>query len=215
MVKNHISYDQITFHPHSFGDPDGRLFRFDGGLYRAISNEKTPFFSRLFEDGTIGELVNRGLLVRSEPADLTLDGYGMVLRHTSVPFVSYPNEWCAAMFKDAALAYLDLLKELVQRGLTLKDTHPWNLLFDGAKPLYVDMTSITPLTEGSTCPNYEKFCRYYLYPLVLMSRGHERIVRWLLVDYEGILPSDYLMMTRSATSTMRLSGRLKSSLKRR
>jgi hypothetical protein len=215
MVNNHISYAQITFHPHSFGDPDGRLFRFEGGLYRAISNEKTPFFTRLFEDGTIAALTSRGVLVESEPTDLALDGYGMVLRHTSVPFVSYPNEWCAAMFKDAALAYLDLLKELVQRGLTLKDTHPWNLLFDGTKPVYVDITSITPLTDGSSCPNYDKFCRYYFYPLVLMSKGHERIVRWLLVDYEGILPSDFLMMTRSASSATPLQSRFKSSLKRR
>ena len=57
MVKNHISYTQLKFHPHSFGDPDGRLFSLDGGLYRAISHEKTRLFARLFEDGTIEELM--------------------------------------------------------------------------------------------------------------------------------------------------------------
>jgi hypothetical protein len=214
-VNNQISYAQIKFHPHSFGDPDGRLFWLEGGLYRAISSEKTSFFARLFEDGTVADLMSRGLLVGSQRTDLALDGYGMVLRHTAVPFVSYPNEWCAAMFKDAALMYLDLLKELIQRGLTLKDTHPWNLVFDGSRPVYVDMTSITTLTNHSSCPNYDKFCRYYLYPLVLMSEGQERIVRCLLLDYEGILPSDFSLLTRSTSSHVRLARTLKSGLKRR
>jgi hypothetical protein len=119
------------------------------------------------------------------------------------------------MFKDAALTYLDLLKQLVHRGLTLKDTHPWNLLFDGAKPVYVDITSITALTDSSNCPNYDKFCRYYLYPLALMAESQERIVRLLLVEYDGILPSDFLMMTRATSSAMQVTGRFKSSLKRR
>jgi hypothetical protein len=214
-VKNHISSAELQFHPHSYGDPDGRLFRFDGELYRAISHEKTAFFARLLQDGTIAELVNRGVLVGSEAADLRVDGYGMVLRHKTVPFVSYPNEWCAAMFKDAALAYLDLLKELLQKGLTLKDTHPWNFLFDGVRPVYVDLTSITELTDGASCPNYERFSRYYLYPLVLMSKGHERIVRSLLLDYDGILPADFALMTRSNGWPLQILSSFKSRMKRR
>jgi hypothetical protein len=215
-MVNHLSYDQVKFHPHSYADPDGRLFWFDGVLHRAISQEKTPFFARLFEDGTLADLMNHRILVRSELTDLALDGYGMVLRHTVVPFVSYPNEWCATMFKDAALTYLDLLQQLIQRGLTIKDTHPWNFLFDGAQPAYVDLTSITELTDEAHCPNYDKFCRYYIYPLLLMSRGQERIVRYLLLDYKGVLPSDFLTMSRSITSSAtRLAGALKSGLKRR
>ena len=215
MVKHHISFAQVQFHPHSFADPDGRLFWLDGGLYRAISYEKTPFFARLFEDGTIPELVNRGLLVGSEPADLVLDGYGMVLRHASVPFVSYPNEWCPGMLKDAAFTYLDLLKELLKKSLTLKDTHPWNLLFVGTRPVYVDLTSITTLKPHSSCPDQNKFCRYYLYPLILMSEGQERIARYLLPDYDGILPTDFSLLTGRANSPARLATRFKSGLKRR
>src|SRR5262249_54481120 len=152
MLKNHIPYDQLKFHPHSFADPDGRLFWFEGELYRAISHQKTPFFDRLFEEATIPYLIERGLLIQSERTGLVLEGYGMVLRHRSVPFTSYPNEWCAAMFKDAALTYLKLFEELIPRGLTLKDTHPWNLLFEGAKPVYVDITSIKQLTLNSRGP---------------------------------------------------------------
>jgi hypothetical protein len=215
MVKHHISSVEVQFHPHSFADPDGRLFSLDGGLYRAISHEKTPFFARLYEDGTIPELVNRGLLVGSEPADLVLDGYGMVLRHDAVPFVSYPNEWCPAMLKDAALTYLDLLKELIQKSLTLKDTHPWNLLFVGTRPVWVDLTSITALKPHSSCPDELKFCRYYLHPLILMSQGQERIARYLLPDYDGIRLTDFSLLTSQTNSPVSLATRFKSGLKRR
>jgi hypothetical protein len=190
-----IPFSEVTFHSHSFGDPDGRLFWWDGQLYRGISHGKTPFFRQLFSDGTIQELVDRGVLVGSELTNLTLDGYGMVVRHHCVPFVSYPHEWCAAMFKDAVLAQLDLVRKLTRRGLTLKDTHPWNLVFEGCKPLYVDVTSISRLRQDSPYPSYDEFCRFCLYPLILMSQGQERIARYLLPDYEGVLQSDLSMLT--------------------
>src|SRR5262245_5200851 len=215
MLMDRISYDQVKFHPHSFADPDGRLFWLNGELYRAISLEKTPFFERLFDDATIADLTKRDLLVHSERTNLTLEGYGMVVHHQLVPFVSYPNEWCAAMFKDAALTYLNLLEELIPRGLTLKDTHPWNLLFEGAKPVYVDFTSIRPLALDSGGPDYNKFCRYYVYPITLMAREHGRIARYLLPDYEGILASVFSSLTGRHDSRHRLTSRLKSRLHHR
>jgi hypothetical protein len=203
-INYQIPEREISFHPHSYGDPDGRLFWWNGQLYRAISQEKTPFFRQLFRGRVVQDLMDRGVLVPSEPTELSLYGYGMVVRHGTVPFVSYPQEWCAAMFKDAALAYLDLVSELVPLGLMLKDTHPWNLLFDGSKPVYVDLTSIRPITEHSSCVVYDKFCRYYLYPLMLMSQGQERIARHLLPDYEGILHSDFSLLTRKSVSSASL-----------
>jgi hypothetical protein len=215
MVKGHIPTDQLRFHPHSFADPDGRLFWLDGELYRAISHEKTPFFTQLFENGTVPELIRSGLLVRSELTDLVLDGYGMVLQHKTVPFASYPTEWCLPMFKDAAIAYLDVLEALVRRGLTLKDTHPWNLLFDGTRPVFVDITSITPLSVRPFALDYDKFCRYYLHPLILMSQGQERIARHLLPDYEGILRSDFLLMAGATDPSSGPLGHLKEVLRHR
>lgn len=189
-----IPSPEVSFHPHSYGDPAGRLFQWNGQLYRGISSEWAPFFRRLLQDGVIQRLVDRGLLIETELTSLILDGYGMVVRHRCVPFASYPNEWCAAMFKDAALTYIELVTELAPHGLSLKDTHPWNILFDAWKPLYVDLTSIIPTTTDSMYFAYDKFRRYYLYPLVLMSIGQERIVRCLLPDYEGITKSDFLIL---------------------
>jgi hypothetical protein len=201
-----IPNEEVVFHPHSYGDPDGRLFRWRGQLYRAISQAKTPFFTQLFRDATLQEIMDRGLLIQSEPTDLALDGFGLVVQHRAVPFVSYPHEWCMAMFKDAALAYLALAEQLGELGLKLKDSHPWNLLFDSTRPVYVDFTSVTNRAVDGPQINADKFSQYYLYPLLLMAEGHERIARYLLPDFDGIRRADVVQLTRRELPAARAEG---------
>jgi hypothetical protein len=186
----------LTFHAHSFADDAGRLFWHGTQLCRGINAEHAPFVARLFDDGVIGALVERGLLIESEITELAVDQYAMVLRHKVVPFVSYPNEWCAAMLKDAALTIIDLVAELSRRGLTLKDAHPWNLLFDFTRPVYVDLTSIVPQADESAWAAYDEFCRFCYYPLILMAHGQERIARLLVPEYEGVTRRDLLTLMR-------------------
>jgi hypothetical protein len=192
MTGKTIPLDEVDFHPHSFGDRDGRLFRWNGGLYRALTGERASFFSDLLESGVVGQLADEGLLVESELTSLRLDGYTRVVRHHDVPFPSYPIEWSPTMFRDAALVYVRLLERLLPLGLTLKDVHPWNLVFDFWRPVYVDLTSITSLDRGLPAP--EKIARYYLRPLLLMERGGERIARCLLFDYEAVQEQDLALL---------------------
>lgn len=198
VAGGRIPTKEVTFHPHSFGDPDGRLFQWKDALYRGISHRQEPLFSRLFDEGLISALVERGLLVESEVAPLMLDGYAMVLRHRLIPFVSYPEEWPPAMLRDAAIAILDLAVELAVRGLSLKDGHPWNVVFDACHPVYVDITSIVPLDDQPVWPAYDSFCRFAFRPLLLMARGHERIARRLLPEHEGVSESELRALTRGS-----------------
>jgi SAM-dependent methyltransferase len=68
--------------------------------------------------------------------------YDLVLEHERVPFISYPYEWTAGMLKDAALFHIELFQELNQYGLTIKDFHPYNILFRNTEPVFIDFTSI-------------------------------------------------------------------------
>ena len=201
-----IPTEELSFHPHSFADDAGRLFWWNGQLRRGINSEHAPFFERLFRDGVIQSLVERGLLIESELTGQAVDGYAMVVRHRVIPFISYPNEWCAAMLKEAALTIIDLALELAPRGLTLKDAHPWNLLFDASNPVFADLTSIAPQKDESSWPAYDEFCRFCYYPLILMSHGQERLARSLLPEYEGVLRKELLTVMRgSAPSAFVLS----------
>jgi hypothetical protein len=198
-----IPPEEVEFHPHSFGDRDGRLFRWQGQLYRGLRGERADFFAELVRAGTISELAGEGLLVETEPTDLALDGYASVVRHRDVPFPSYPIEWSPTMFRDAALLYLRLVERLLPLGLTLKDVHPWNLVFDFARPVYVDLTSLTAVENGLPAP--EKVARYYLRPLLLMERGGERIARALLFDYDAVQAADLELLGIAAVPSARRS----------
>ncbi len=169
----------------------------------ASARRSQHFIPGLFQEGVIQRLVDRGLFVKSEVTDLTMDGYELVIHHHTIPFPSYPNEWCAAMFQDAVLAVLDLGLELACENLTLKDHHLWNLIFDGSHPVYVDLTSIVPIKDGVYWPNYDKFCRSCLFPLLVMASGYDRIARHLLPDYEGVQPTEVAALTSEASRSIR------------
>ena len=178
--------EEIEFHPHSFADPAGRVFRWQGQLYRGLRAPSADFFAELARSGTLADLVRDGLLVDFEPAELRIEGFDLVMRHPAVPFPSYPHEWGCAMLRDAALVILNLAAELAERGLTLKDSHPWNVLYRGSRPVWVDLTSVGPRDERPGWPPEREFRRFCLNPLVLMASGHDRIARYLLPDKDGV-----------------------------
>lgn len=192
-----IPVDEIEFHPHSFADPAGRVFRWQGQVYRGLRAPAAEFFIDLARRETLADLLREGLLADFEQTDLRVDGFDLVLRHPPVPFPSYPHEWSCAMLRDAALAILTLAAELTERGLTLKDSHPWNILFHGTRPVWVDVTSVGPAESGSGWAPAEEFRRFCLNPLRLMASGHDRIARYLLPDKDGVSDDDLARLAGS------------------
>ena len=200
-----IPKEEMIFNPLSFGDPNGRLFRWNEQLYRAIKPEVAGFYRDLLSNGTIQKLTGHGL-VETEVTDLEIDGHGLILKHREIPVVSYPPEWCAAMLKDASLVTLDLMKNLADENLMLQDAHPWNILFDGTKPVFVDLGSIIPIGSSSHWVAADEFRRFFLHPLMLMAEGHGRVARWLLHDYDqGVLQSEAIALSRIARRCFRPS----------
>ncbi|HVF41152.1 MAG TPA: hypothetical protein VM939_14715, partial [Gemmatimonadaceae bacterium] len=122
------------------GEPfisDGRVFR---GIYKGHAAKVRDVLricerEKLFDQGVVwtGEV--------SENPHPEIP-YELVLEHRRIQFISYPHEWSGSMFKEACLFHIDLFGRLQRHGLTLKDWHPYNILFDGVKPVFVDFTSI-------------------------------------------------------------------------
>jgi hypothetical protein len=195
-----IASKDVEFHPHSFADPLGRLFTWNGNLYRGISPEWEPHFRSVLENPVVARLMNQRRIVETEPTDLASDDYGLIVRQRRIPFVSYPHEWPLLMFRDACRLMIDLCIELSAARYTLKDGHPWNVLFDSCNPVFVDVGSIAPHHEPGTWPAYDEFCRFCLFPLLVMNAGQERIARALLPTYEGITRDDVSLLTRDKTS---------------
>lgn len=198
--------EDIKFHPHSFGDHELRLFQQDGELYRGIGATRADSFKELFDQGVIDQLVEQGLLIESVPLSFSQGSYEMVVHHRTVPFISYPNEWCAAMLKDAVLSMVILAIELAEYGYTLGDAHPWNLVFDieNCRPIFVDLGSIIQIYSPNW-PVYDEFCHFCFYPLMLMSQGHDQTARLLMCEDSGVTKSYLLaLLGESALSDLTL-----------
>lgn len=68
-------------------------------------------------------------------------GSPLLLEHERIFFPSYPWEWAPGQWIAAAQLTLDLCEEALESGYILKDATPLNVLFSGAKPLFVDVLS--------------------------------------------------------------------------
>lgn len=203
MLTNKIPSQEITLHQLSERDTNGRVFKWQGQIYRGITPEKTSFYLDLFDQGIISLLIAKKLLVDTKITDLQLDNYGLILQHRLIPFVSYPREWCDLMLKDATLLHLDLCTELAHHDLITKDAYPLNIIFDGVEPIFVDLCSIESAKNiPSLWTEYEEFCQLFINPLLLMSQNQERIARWLLHDLEqGVLTQDLQALIGKSTKT--------------
>ena len=108
-----------------------------------------------------------------------------MLEHDRVWFPSYAYEWPPEMLHAAAELTLDLAEASLPAGYGLKDATPFNVLFVGPNPVFVDLLSFEKRDPGdSTWLPYEQFMRMFVRPL-LMAR-------------EFRVPADEIFISRNA-----------------
>jgi len=73
--------------------------------------------------------------------------FPLILEHERVPFITYAHEWAPSMFCDAAIFHIQLNILLGRQNLVLLDIHPYNILFNGVRPVYVDFPKIAHLRD--------------------------------------------------------------------
>ena len=172
----------IEFDPASYIDPHGRLGWVDDQPIRIIRPASRPFYEGLFEKGLIERWCAQNVLVESHLLKPTPDG-GLAVKHTRIWPTSYCVEWSPSMLKDAALCTLDFAIELADHGLVLQDATPWNVLFDGSRPVFVDLTSVVPEDNKLIWPAYGQFLSHFRNPLFLSHAGRGRLARQMLFDH--------------------------------
>jgi hypothetical protein len=147
----------------SFRDPAGSLIRHHGRILRSIRPEAVPDFEAFLATKTAQEATAAAKLVTS--TQIEDDDY--IVEHERIPFPSYPYEWPAEMLHAAGELTLDLARQSLIEGFGLKDATPYNVLFRGARPVFVDLLSFErrePLDP--TWRAYAQFVRTFLLPLL-------------------------------------------------
>ncbi len=183
-----IPENEVQFSELSRVDPVGRVFQWKERLYRGIFPDYADQTRTLFASGVLDELADRHLFPRSRVTGHQLAGFGLVVEHEKIPFVTYPYEWSFTMFQDAALAVLDVVGILEKRGWRLKDYHPYNILFRNGRALWIDLGSILPL-EGKHADIPLDFLTLYWQPLWLWSRGERFLAQRIISSGYETLPA--------------------------
>ena len=156
----------------SFRDPAGALLRYPDRILRTVQPENAPELAAFLATQTAHRAMEEGKLVRSvrlsegEATELDL-GTSTVYEHERIPFPSYPHEWPAEMLAEAAALSIELFQQALTEGFGLKDATPYNLLFRGSEPVFVDALSFERRGAlDATWMAYGQFVRTFLLPLL-------------------------------------------------
>lgn len=191
----------------SFRDPHGVVFPFEGRILRLVSSagaadleaflnspvareyEKT---GRVVPTTILDESDKKELLRHPEIAALYRRINGeLILEHERVPFPSFPYEWAPEMLHAAGALTLDLEIDLLPQGLGLKDATPYNVLFRGPNPVFIDVLSAERRDPGDPgWMPYAQFVRTFLLPLLANRRFGVSLEQSLFSRRDGLEPED-------------------------
>jgi SAM-dependent methyltransferase len=190
----------------SFRDPDGVLIRCPGRMVRLVKPAASADLSAFLNTACAREFLDRGRLVRTtvlsgqgnpanfEPsiqAQIERFEGGMVLEHERIPFPSFPYEWPPEMLHSAAELTLELAVTPLDEGFGLKDATPYNVLFRGPDPVFVDLLSFERRQPGDpTWRPYAQFVRTFLLPLLLSKHYGLRLDQVLTTRRDGLEPEE-------------------------
>lgn len=204
--KSNIPLEEVHFHSTSFMDPNGKVFVWKGKLYRALFQGKSEFYKSFIESNTYSELSSEGKMVETQWTPLHLEGFESVLKHRLIQFPSYCMEWPPEMLRDAALLTVDLCLKLIDDNLTLQDSYPWNILFEGTRPVFIDFGSIVSVNPSFLWIPYQQFCDFFYHPLLLQATNYRAVSRKFLFDYLDGVPAEQLVRLLNPLQKIRLPG---------
>jgi SAM-dependent methyltransferase len=187
--------------PGSFRDRTARVFYADGAVCRALTATAWEEWQSVSAARFFRDAMAHGTVVATESASTSaalacnLPGHWeAVLRHETLPFVSYPYEWCFGMLKEAALTQLELLASAFHEGFTLKDATPFNVQWRGTRPVFIDVASFVRWRPGTPWAGYRQFCQMFLYPLFLQAYKGAGFQPWLRGQLDGIRAEELLRL---------------------
>ena len=156
----------------SFRDPGGFVFQAGSRLLRAVEPSALETLEQFLASAPAHDfLAARQLVATSFPdprefASQFPANYRLV-EHERIPFPSFPSEWPPEMLATAGFLTLDLAEQCLPHGWRLKDASPYNILFRGPAPVFVDLLSFEPRDVlVGLWPAYAQFVRTFLLPLL-------------------------------------------------
>jgi len=198
----------------SFRDPAGRLVCVDNRIFRFVNSQGRSALDDFLSTATAhrfqqaNRMVSSTDLTAEEAAQLQgrlssrpagIDAKWDVVEHSKIDFPSFPFEWPPEMLHAAGVLTLDLAQSALTEGMGLKDASPYNVLFEGPNPVFVDLLSFERRDPSDfTWLAYGQFVRTFLLPLALHNVCGSPLERLFLAKRDGVEPEEvYRQLTLS------------------
>jgi len=185
--------------PSSYRDPSGRVIHLGERVLRSVTRYAADEYDALSKDPLIGELCSSGRLIDFHTVDTGLIGVSgdttplhRLIEHPRIPLITYPYEWSFEMLRAAALAHLDLHRDLLNGGFTLADATSYNIQFVRTKPVFIDLLSIRRYRDDELWAGHDQFLRMFVNPLLLESSTGFPFPPVLRSDLEGLRSENLL-----------------------
>ena len=199
----------------SFCDPDGRLLAVDGRIIRIIKQSAASDLRDFLNSQPFSEFIKTGKLVRTTFLDAAAtealttrnevraaiaddenhQGERILVEHERIPFASFPYEWSPEMLYAAAELTLELAERLLSASIGLKDATPYNVLYRGPKPVFIDLLSFERRDPGDqTWLPLAQFSRTFLLPLLVNKHFGVRLDEIFLAHRDGLDPEDVVKL---------------------
>ncbi len=96
---------------------------------------------------------------------------GELFKHPKIDFPSFPYEWAPEMLRAAGLLTLDLAEKVLPLGWGIKDGTPYNVLFDGSDPKFIDVLSFEQRDPADPIwIPYNQFVKTFILPLLVNKK---------------------------------------------
>lgn len=191
----------------SLRDPAGHLCLVDGRVIRVVNQSGLDDLETFLKSTVSAEFCQAHKLINTqfldEAATASLLSHeelrrvyeqrpgSTLVEHDRVVFPSFPYEWPAEMLHEAAVLTLDLAEQLLSEGLGLKDASPYNVLFHGARPVFIDLLSFETRAAGDpTWLPFAQFVRTFLLPLLVNKKFGLGICQLLSDHRDGLEPEE-------------------------
>lgn len=191
----------------TFRDPAGSVLVRQGRVLRFLRPAGMSDFTAIWDSPMVQRELMSGRLPRTERIDPSRDpllsgdpeirelitdlDVQAVLEHEKIPFQSFPYEWPPEMLHAAAALTIDLAEAFLDEGLGFKDATPYNVLFRGPTPVFVDLLSIEKrVPDDPIWLPYAQFIRTFLLPLLANRHFGLGLDQILTTRRDGLEPEE-------------------------
>ena len=171
-------------HSSSFRDPSGYVFFEEDVLKRCVLPFYFNQYRALKETSFFQKAIANQLLISHEEIEVSQEE--IILKPETIPFITFPYEWCFNQYKEAALLTLKLHKFALEHGFILKDASAYNVAFYKGKAIFIDTLSFDFYKEDEPWRAYKQFLMHFLAPLLLAKYYGSSQLRLMSNFIDGI-----------------------------